>query len=190
MKLPKSQFILGGQKSGKSRYAEQIASRWLGESDGSSALLIATAKAFDQEMQERIDRHQADRLISVPKMSLIEEPLHLGKIIREQSSSNNLIVIDCLTIWLTNLLMPHPGLNQDKDIDPHTLMLDLIESISHSSGPIVLISNEIGLGVIPMGREIRAYVDELGRLNQQVSQVCEIVTLMAAGIPLHLKGVI
>ena len=188
MNPSKSQLILGGQKSGKSRYAELIAARWLAEEKTANAILIATAKAFDHEMQQRISRHQADRLLSVPKMALAEEPIYIGKIIREQSSSSNLIVVDCLTIWLTNLLMPHPQLKQELAIDPEEAITDLIDAIDCASGSIVLITNEIGLGVIPMGFETRAYVDALGRLNQRISHVCDTVTMMVAGIPWNIKG--
>lgn len=186
----RSELILGGQKSGKSRRAELLARGWLAQSPDHQAVLIATAQPRDDEMRERIARHQHDRARRVPRMRTVEEPLELAQALDRHSQAQTLIVVDCLTLWLTNWLMPVENIKQNKAIaqkrrDRTAMFLIAIEN---AAGPVVLVGNEIGLGVIPMGRETRAFVDALGMLNQQVAQACERVTFMAAGLPLTLKG--
>jgi adenosylcobinamide kinase/adenosylcobinamide-phosphate guanylyltransferase len=139
-------------------------------------------------MRNRILRHQKDRSLCLPEMRLIEEPIEIAKHIRKLSSPNVLLVVDCLTLWLTNLLMPHPLLKVEPIPNPSIVIDDLIVALGEACGPIILIGNEIGSGVIPLGSETRLYVDELGRLNQRIAKVCNQVTLMTAGIPLSLKG--
>jgi adenosylcobinamide kinase/adenosylcobinamide-phosphate guanylyltransferase len=219
----RSEFILGGQKSGKSRRAESLAQHWLAGAPQRSALLIATAQAFDDEMRLRIERHRQDRLVRVPGMKTIEEPLALAATIKAFSHPDTLIVIDCLTLWLTAQLMPpnadlvttasahltghlskasnSPPLTDSPSLtDNHTstknlpatswqaLATDLCNATAQARGPLVLVGNEIGLGVIPLGQEVRAFVDALGLINQMVAATCERVTLMTAGLPLTLKG--
>ncbi|MBB3637879.1 bifunctional adenosylcobinamide kinase/adenosylcobinamide-phosphate guanylyltransferase [Variovorax atrisoli] len=184
------EFILGGQKSGKSRRAEQRAVDWLAAgARARRAVLIATAQAYDDEMQERIVRHQADRAERVPGMRTIEEPVELARAIVTQSTPETLVVVDCLTMWLTNLLMPMP-IEDARPVTrtPATHIAMLLVALRDAPGPVVLVGNEIGLGVIPIGRETRAFVDALGRLNQDVAAACGRVTLMAAGLPLSLKA--
>lgn len=184
------EFILGGQKSGKSRRAEQRAIDWLAaDARARRAVLIATAQAYDDEMQERIVRHQADRAERVPGMRTIEEPIELARAIVTQSTPETLVVVDCLTMWLTNLLMPMSSEDaRPVTRTPATHIAMLLVALRDAPGPVVLVGNEIGLGVIPMGRETRAFVDALGRLNQDVAAACGRVTLMAAGLPLNLKA--
>ena len=186
------ELILGGQKSGKSRRAELLARAWLaGEAAAvpRQATLIATAQPWDGEMRQRIARHQADRAERVPGMRTVEEPIALAEAIRQHSSARTLVVVDCLTLWLTNRLMPAEN-ESNLSLEPMDTArtASLLIAIQEAAGPVVLVGNEIGLGVIPMGREVRAFVDALGRLNQDVAAVCERVTLMAAGLPLTLKG--
>ncbi len=185
----RSEFILGGQRSGKSRRAEMLAHDWLAKSAQHKAVLIATAQPWDDEMRARISRHQQDRAGRVPGMVTVEEPLQLAQAITQHSSGHTLVVVDCLTLWLTNLLMPAESLksNQASAPDLSGEFATLFIAISGVAGPLVLVGNEIGLGVIPMGRETRDFVDALGRLNQNVAQACERVTFMAAGLPLTLK---
>nr|MDP2191355.1 bifunctional adenosylcobinamide kinase/adenosylcobinamide-phosphate guanylyltransferase [Rhodoferax sp.] len=217
--IARSELVLGGQKSGKSRRAELLARDWLAASPTHHAVLIATAQPWDDEMRQRIARHQADRAERVPRMNTVEEPLALAQAIAQHSRANTLLVVDCLTLWLTNWLMPaspHPNpLPKGEGTVCATLVEQagagtdcplslweragvrapglaeqttaLQEAIRSAVGPIVLVSNEIGLGVIPMGVEVRAFVDALGRLNQEMAQACTRVTLMAAGLPLTLK---
>ena len=230
--LARSELILGGQKSGKSRRAEMLARDWLAQSAAHRVVLIATARAGDDEMRERIVRHQRDRAERVPGMTTVEEPLALAEKIAQHSRADMLVVVDCLTLWLTNWLMPaspHPSPlpvgeetgcatlvgQAGEGTDCATLVVEagagadcslslgeragvrapglveqltaLQEALHSAAGPIVLVSNEIGLGVIPIGAEVRAFVDALGTLNQNVAVQCQRVTLMAAGLPLTLK---
>ena len=183
----RSELILGGQRSGKSRRAETLADHWLAASPQHRAVMIATGQAWDNEMRERIERHRQDRALSLPGMATVEEPLALANALRQHSGADTLLVVDCLTLWLTNLLMPLEASQALDEAAATEAGEALCLAIAQAAGPVVLVSNEVGLGVIPMGREVRAYVDALGRLNQQVARVCERVTLMAAGLPLTLK---
>jgi adenosylcobinamide kinase/adenosylcobinamide-phosphate guanylyltransferase len=197
--LARSEFILGGQKSGKSRRAEMLARDWLAQSPSHRAVLIATAQPWDDEMRQRIARHQVDRAARVPGMTTVEEPLALAEKITELSRPDTLLVVDCLTLWLTNWLMPvavmEAALGTDladkqASVPTHQApVAALLSAIATASGPVIFVGNEIGLGVIPLGAEVRAFVDALGTLNQQVAGACQRVTLMAAGLPLTLKEV-
>jgi adenosylcobinamide kinase/adenosylcobinamide-phosphate guanylyltransferase len=204
--LARSEFILGGQRSGKSRRAELLAHEWLAQSPDHKAVLIATAQARDEEMKSRIARHQQDRAERVPGMTTVEEPLALAAALARASTPATLVVVDCLTLWLTNLLMPcewselaqktlktaKTDRNSDEKMPaaryPRVEAATFLIAIKEASGPVVVVGNEIGLGVIPMGRETRAFVDTLGWLNQDVASACERVTLMAAGLSLTVKG--
>ncbi|MBT2321235.1 bifunctional adenosylcobinamide kinase/adenosylcobinamide-phosphate guanylyltransferase [Variovorax paradoxus] len=188
MKPAQRELILGGQRSGKSRRAEQRAADWLARSPAHQAVLIATAMPHDDEMQERIARHQIDRAQRVPGLATVEEPIALGPALARLSAPQTLVVVDCLTLWLTNLLMPAvPAPQGSSAASLEMVQASLLRALREARGPVVLVANEIGLGVIPMGREVRAFVDALGRLNQEVAAACERVTLMAAGLPLGLK---
>jgi adenosylcobinamide kinase/adenosylcobinamide-phosphate guanylyltransferase len=139
-------------------------------------------------MQARIERHQADRAQRLPGMQTVEEPVAIAEAIIKLSTRQTLIVVDCMTLWLTNLLMPA---NASKALDEKEMQLaagQLIQAIADASAPVVLVSNEIGLGVIPLGKDVRMFVDAQGRLNQLLAAECSRVTLMSAGLPLTLKG--
>jgi adenosylcobinamide kinase/adenosylcobinamide-phosphate guanylyltransferase len=167
------ELVLGGARSGKSHYAQQLAidSRL-------DVIYIATASADDAEMQSRIARHQADR---PAHWQLIEEPLQLGRVLHEHADSNNCLLIDCLTLWLCNLLTnEHQTLLQEQINHLFKILPDL-------PGRIIFVSNETGLGVIPMGELSRRYCDEAGLLHQRLAQLCEHVTFMVAGLPQRLK---
>ena len=166
------------------------ARNWLAQSPSHQAVMIATAQPWDEEMRERIARHQTDRAERVPGMQTVEEPLALGETLARYSQPQTLVVVDCLTLWLTNLLMPAEN-NEQNEAAAHAARAQVamvLRAIENAAGPVVLVGNEIGLGVIPLGRETRAFVDALGLLNQQVAQACQRVTFMAAGLPLTLKG--
>lgn len=214
--IARSELILGGQKSGKSRRAELLARHWLAQSPVHDAVLIATAQPWDEEMRQRITRHQEDRAARVPGLRTLEEPLQLAQALTQASQPQTLVVVDCLTLWLTNWLMPAepPALGSASGAAPQDAPAQaaqvraaqahgqeatpaqaaqaqtalLLRAIEQAPGPVIFVGNEIGLGVIPLGRETRAFVDALGLLNQQVAQACQCVTLMAAGLPLTLKG--
>lgn len=181
--MARTELVLGGQKSGKSRRAEMLALHWLQADAAHSAVLLATAEAWDDEMRQRIERHRRDRAERVPGLETVETGLDLGAELRACSQPQRLVVVDCLTLWLTRLLMPAHGPAHDATAP----LSALCQAIRQAPGPVVLVGNEIGLGVIPMGREVRAFVDALGLLNQSVAAACDRVTLMAAGLPLSLK---
>ncbi|WP_051236788.1 bifunctional adenosylcobinamide kinase/adenosylcobinamide-phosphate guanylyltransferase [Ottowia thiooxydans] len=187
LNVARSELILGGQKSGKSRRAEELAAAWLRASPTHKAVLIATAQAHDEEMRQRIARHQRERTERVPGLVTLEMPgdVHAG--IADTGGPETIRVVDCLTLWLTGLLMPLEPLSEQMMASQEAIDC-FLRAVESSPGPVVLVGNEIGLGVIPMGREVRAFVDALGVLNQQVAKRCERVVLMAAGLPLYLKG--
>jgi adenosylcobinamide kinase/adenosylcobinamide-phosphate guanylyltransferase len=178
-------LILGGQRSGKSRCAESRAAQWLAQ-PGHSAVLLATATAGDDEMRVRIARHQADRALRVPAMRALEVPIALPQALRAQAAPQCLVVVDCLTLWLTNLLMPMQG-DALSEVALAEARGALCEALAAASGPALLVSNEIGLGISPMTREARRFVDELGRLHQMVAARCDAVTPMVAGIEVPVK---
>jgi adenosylcobinamide kinase/adenosylcobinamide-phosphate guanylyltransferase len=186
--LDNFELILGGQKSGKSRRAEQLALQWLQQDATHRVVLLATALVGDAEMAQRIARHQQDRQ-DCPELAARllthEVPHHLAQAIAQQSQPQVMVVVDCLTLWLTNWLMP-------ADLIPPghypAAQAELLSALVQASGPVVLVSNEIGLGVVPIGEQVRQFVDALGVLNQQVAAVCKRVTFMAAGLPMALKA--
>jgi adenosylcobinamide kinase / adenosylcobinamide-phosphate guanylyltransferase len=193
LRVARSELILGGQKSGKTARAEALAARWLEQSPAHEAVYIATAQAWDEEMQERIERHRRQRAERVPRMRTVEEPLALAQAIGRHSRADTLIVVDCLTLWLTARLMPavRDGLAPQRPRPgppPQGDGAGIASAVAACAGPLVLISNEIGSGVIPLGRDVRQFVDALGTLNQQAAAACERVTLMSAGLALTLKG--
>ncbi len=207
LSIARSEFILGGQKSGKSRRAELLARDWLAQRADHRAVLIATAQPWDDEMRQRIARHRSDRAARAPGMATVEEPLDLAGALRQHSTPQTLVVVDCLTLWLTNWSMPAgtddggsasvpasasaPSTEYKQNVpsaqDWPAQAAHFLIAIEQAPGPVVLVGNEIGLGVVPLGREVRAFVDALGLLNQQVARVCQRATLMAAGLALTLK---
>ncbi|WP_027859343.1 bifunctional adenosylcobinamide kinase/adenosylcobinamide-phosphate guanylyltransferase [Marinobacterium jannaschii] len=168
------QLILGGARSGKSRLAQERASGC-----GAEVIYIATATAGeDSSMAQRIERHRQNR----PQVwQVIEEPLYLADQLREQASEGRVILVDCLTLWLTNLLL--------KD---RQLMAEQVDKLQRQlpelPGQIILVSNEVGLGIVPMGELSRTFQDETGLLHQRLAELCDKVTLTVAGLPLELKG--
>ena len=182
-------FLLGGQKSGKTRTAEQLARNWLDADAQHEAVYLATGQAWDAEMRQRIARHQQDRTARVPGMRTVEAPLQLAQALQTYSQPHTLLVVDCLTLWLTNWMMPaeESESKQAQALDWQGQRALFLNVLAQCPGPVVVVGNEIGLGVIPMGTQVRQFVDALGVLNQDVAQVCSKVTLMAAGLPLKLK---
>ena len=191
LSVARSELVLGGQKSGKSRRAELLAAAWLAASPLHRGVMLATATPWDDEMRARIARHRQDRAERLPGMQTVEEPLRLAEALAAHSRPDTLVVVDCLTLWLTNLLMPASAENVEPNVplagELSRLVAMLLVAIEQAPGPVVLVSNEIGLGVVPLGREVRRFVDSLGLLNQGVAATCARVTLVAAGLPLTLK---
>jgi adenosylcobinamide kinase/adenosylcobinamide-phosphate guanylyltransferase len=178
-------LILGGARSGKSAYAEQQAA-----ASGKDVVYIATAQARDAEMQARIANHRAQR---DGGWTTVEETLALGAAIARWSTPERVVLVDCLTLWLTNLLFSvHQAFPDMGPIEPppafHRQRASLLEALEQAGGDVVLVSNEVGLGVVPHGAVSRWFVDEAGRLNQAVAARCDRVLLVAAGLPLALKG--
>ena len=182
---PMHELILGGAKSGKSRRAEDLAARWLVAAPGRSALLLATALAGDDEMAARIVRHRRDRAERAPALATLEVPVDLPAALRAQDDPARLLLVDCLTLWLTQCLLPPPGVAAQ---DWPTQERALLQAVQAARSPLLLVSNEIGLGVLPMSPEARRCVDALGLLHQRLAARCERVTLMVAGLPLRVKG--
>ncbi len=178
MKQNNNCFILGGARSGKSHYAETLARKAEHES-GFEVVYIATARAGDEEMARRIRHHQKNR---PGNWKTIEEPLTLSDTLKRQASPQRVLLVDCLTLWLMNLLMLEDENRLHREIE------DLLASVNHLPGQIILVSNEVGLGIIPMGELTRRYVDEAGWLHQQLAKKMDQVILMVAGLPHHLKG--
>ena len=166
-------LILGGARSGKSRHAQTLA-----ESSGMAVTLIATAHAGDAEMAARIARHRADR---PPHWRTVEEPRNLASALTAAANTGHCVVVDCLTLWLLNLLEAgEPAFCRERAA--------LLECLPTLPGDIVLVANEVGLGVIPLGELTRRFVDEAGRLNQDLARLADAVVFVAAGLPLKLKG--
>jgi adenosylcobinamide kinase/adenosylcobinamide-phosphate guanylyltransferase len=179
------ELIIGGQKSGKSTAAELRVARWL-EIDGHEAVLLATALPGDAEMAERIARHQVDRRERLPRLLTLETAEGLPQTISTWSAPSRLIVVDCLTLWLTQIILPMAG--PPRFPSPLTVELDaLLAAATTARGPLIFVSNEVGLGVSPMSAEARRFVDALGLLHQRIGALCESVTLMVAGVECPIK---
>ncbi len=197
MTTVRHELILGGAKSGKSRAAESRAADWLASGVGRRATLVATALpgelTGDEEMAQRIARHRADRAARIPELRTVEAASALGRALQTLSDPQQLLVVDCLTLWLTQCLMPPASVAaQPTDAGAAAQRWaaeqdELLQALRCSSSPIVLVSNEIGLGVMPMTAEARAFVDALGVLHQSVAALCARVTLMVAGCPFPVK---
>lgn len=167
-------LILGGARSGKSRLAEQRA-----QASGLAVTYIATSEPLDGEMNARVQLHRERR---PAEWALIEEPLALASVLRAHAAADRCLLVDCLTLWLTNLLMLEDTARLAAERDA------LLECLDQLPGEIILVSNETGLGVVPLGELTRRYVDEAGWLHQSVAERCQRVILTVAGLPLYLKG--
>jgi len=165
-------LVLGGARSGKSAYA-----RGLVEASGLVPVYLATAEALDAEMAERIRRHQAER---DKAWTTIEEPLALAASLRQVSAPDRAVLVDCLTLWLSNLMMADAPIEARVD--------DLVAALPALAGPVVFVANEVGLGIVPDNLAARRFRDHAGRLNQGLAARCGRVVFMAAGLPLLLKG--
>lgn len=187
------ELILGGQKSGKTVRAELLLARWLEAGAHRRALYLATALPWDAEMQQRIARHQQDRARRVPRMQTLQAAergaaLDVPALLRAHAAPDVALVLDCLTLWLTQQLMPLEPERERDAAHVAAATQGLLDAIRAWPGPLYIVSNEIGLGVIPMGQDTRAFVDALGELNQRVAAICSHVTLMVAGLPVTVKS--
>lgn len=181
------ELILGGQKSGKTRAGQARAAAWLARGGAHAAVLVATAEAHDAEMAARIARHRAERAAELPGLATHEEPRALAHAIGALSGPRRLVLVDCLTLWLTQLAMPMQGAAPEAPA-VEAAIDELAAAVARAAGPLVLVSNEIGLGLAPLTSEARRCVDWLGLLHQRVAAACERVTLVVAGCELAVKG--
>ena len=172
------ELVLGGARSGKSRYAELTA-----VDTRLPLIYIATATVYDDEMRERVGRHQSDRQQQGVAWKTVEEPILLADTIRRYADQECCILVDCLTLWLTNSLLaddPECWAQQKQ------ALLNLLSEPFAAS--LLLVSNEVGQGIVPLGELNRRFVDEAGWLHQALAQQADKVTLVTAGLPMTLKG--
>jgi adenosylcobinamide kinase / adenosylcobinamide-phosphate guanylyltransferase len=165
-------LVLGGARSGKSYFSEQLA-----QATGLERHYIATGRAYDDEMRERIARHQDDRGSS---WVTHEEPIELSHTLRVIDRPGRVVLVDCLTLWVTNLMM------EGEDIP--TRFAELAQQLSGLEAKLIFVSNEVGLGIVPENRMAREFRDHAGRLHQQIAAVADEVFFVAAGLPLRMKG--
>ncbi|WP_415888912.1 bifunctional adenosylcobinamide kinase/adenosylcobinamide-phosphate guanylyltransferase [Neptuniibacter sp. SY11_33] len=167
------QLILGGARSGKSQVAQERATI-----TGQPVVYIATAQAQDSEMEQRIELHRQNR---PSEWQILEIPFDLPDALYSLSGKGNTVLVDCLTLWLTNLLL--------KGLEPmQEGMKALTAAVDDFEGNLILVSNEVGWGIVPMGELSRQFQDNTGRLHQDLAAVVEVVTLTVAGIPMAVKG--
>jgi len=166
-----STLVLGGARSGKSRHAQSLA-----EAGGGRLVFVATAQAFDDEMTARIARHRADRDL---RWQTVEAPLDLGAAIGRLDAPGTTVLVDCLTLWASNLLL------SGKALEPE--LLALLATAESARGRLILVSNEVGLGIVPDNALAREFRDMAGTINQRVAAVVDHVHFIAAGLPLMLK---
>jgi adenosylcobinamide kinase / adenosylcobinamide-phosphate guanylyltransferase len=165
-------LVLGGARSGKSAYAEMVAE----ESHG-QLIYIATAEPRDEEMDDRVRLHRERR---GPRWTTHEEPIELLKLLQEVAHHESFILVDCLTLWLSNLMFA------ERDIERESQLLAL--HLPSLAGQICFVSNEVGQGIVPDNKLARDFRDHAGRLNQAIAAACERVVFITAGLPLQLKG--
>lgn len=167
-------LILGGARSGKSRYGEAAAQAL---APGGALTYVATAEPGDDEMRARIAEHQERRSA---RWRLIESPRAPAQAVREAAAPGDAVLVDCLTLWLSNLMLDDADLDLAAD--------DMVEALQGARGAVVLVSNELGLGLAPESALGRRFRDAQGRLNQRMAAACDDVVFVAAGLPLALKG--
>ena len=169
-------LVIGGARSGKSTFAQRCAEARAAR-DGLETVFVATAQAYDEEMAERIAAHVAAR---DARWRTLEAPYDLAPAIAEHAAASRVVLVDCLTLWLTNRML--------RGDDLETAAAALAESLAASPGPMILVSNEVGWGIVPENAMARRFREAQGRLNQAVAAACDSVVMVAAGLPLALKG--
>jgi adenosylcobinamide kinase/adenosylcobinamide-phosphate guanylyltransferase len=172
-------FITGGARSGKSRFAEQTAATF-----GTSLCYLATAQSLDDEMDHRISIHQQRR---GDVWQTVEEPLHLAQALADNDGGSNVILVDCLTLWLTNLLLldEEPGKESEERIVGE--VRHLVTTLRGMKTPVIIVTNEVGMGIVPENRLARMFRDIAGQANQIIAAAADEAWLVASGIPLRLK---
>lgn len=184
-------LVFGGARSGKSAHAEREALAALPEGTG-ELVYIATAGPGDAEMRARIDHHRQRRAAQGDRWRTVEAPLALGQALRTNAGPGRVVLVDCLTVWLSNLLFA--GGEDFPELGPIAApaafvqqRADFLQALQEAQGTVLLVSNEVGMGIVPQGAVARWFVDEAGRLNQAVAAICERVQWVAAGLPLNFK---
>ncbi len=171
-------LILGGARSGKSTYAEQLAI-----ASDLPVTYIATAQVHDDEFGQRIEHHKTRR----PKhWQTVEAPFNLANTLQMVAKENECLIVDCLTLWLAQCICPDCA--PPEGVDWAQERIALLETLSKLQGTIILVSNEVGMGIVPLGEINRQFQDEQGRLNQAVAKIANKVSFIAAGLPIQLKG--
>ncbi len=168
-------FVIGGCRSGKSSHAQSLAEKVPGQK-----LYVATCVPMDAEMRARAEQHQQQRGAD---WETLEEPVQLGAAIQSNCEKYGVILVDCLTLWTSNILLSSagkPGLEKE--------CAALMDSLTGPGCPVILVSNEVGTGIVPENELARLYRDEAGRVNQQVAKAADQVIWMVAGIPVEIKG--
>lgn len=175
---PLIELILGGARSGKSAYAERQA-----QASGLPVTYIATAQVYDAEFGQRVAHHQARRPAD---WALVEEPYFVAETLARQASAGRCLIVDCLTLWLAQWICPDCKPPQSSSWEAQrTALLEILPTLP---GRILLVSNEVGMGIVPLGEINRRFQDEQGRLNQALAGICDQVSFVAAGLPLPLKA--
>lgn len=172
-------LITGGARSGKSRYALELAAH------AQRAAFIATAEPFDDEMRDRIRRHREERQ---GRFLTVEEPVDLAGALGRLPAATEIVVVDCLTVWLGNLIHRRKDAAFSGDPGDYAEVGALLAALDRPPCPLALVTNEVGLGVIPENALARSFIDLAGRLNQAVAERAQRVVLMVSGLPLALKG--
>ena len=178
MSVPNT-LVIGGARSGKSRHAEALA-----RGTGLERVYVATATPFDGEMRDRIALHRAAR--AADGWRTVEEPLALVDALRREAAPGRILLVDCLTLWLSNVMVEAPPEAARDAIEAASTAL--AAALADLAGPAVFVSNEVGWGIVPDNRLARDFRDAQGRLNQRMAENCGRVVLVAAGLPLVLKG--
>ena len=175
--MQQNTFVIGGCRSGKSGHALKLAESY----DLNHRMYIATCVPHDEEMHYRVARHQAER---GNRWSTIEESLRLPEAIQSNSAPDTVLLVDCLTLWLTNLLMDSDKREPEPVMEPTQRLL---QSLENAKGPVILVSNEVGTGIVPENRLARLFRDAAGFVNQSVAAAADTVIWMVAGIPVQVK---
>lgn len=178
-------LILGGARSGKSRHAEALAT-----ASGKTVIYVATAQARDAEMAARIEMHRQQRN---SQWTTVEETMALGDVIKRCGVPESVLLVDCVTLWLSNLLFSETVDFPDvgKIVAPAAFReqrANMLHALARAAGDVILVSNEVGMSIVPTGAVSRWFADEAGRLNQELAAMCEQVQMVVAGLPMTLKG--
>jgi adenosylcobinamide kinase/adenosylcobinamide-phosphate guanylyltransferase len=171
-------LILGGARSGKSGFAEKLAT-----DSGLPVTYIATAQVYDAEFGQRVEHHKVRR---PTHWTTIEQPFELGTTLQRHSSLNEVVIVDCLTLWLAQCICP--DCDRPENLTWQHERNALLNALTNLPGIVLLVSNEVGMGIVPLGEINRQFQDEQGRLNQDIAKLAGKVSFIAAGLPITLKG--